>query len=55
MLKALVWCWVALGLQLALLHYVDRRVAAMPRLGEEVSDDVVEGLPITPPGGELDA
>lgn len=54
MLKALIWCWVALGLQLVLLHYVDRRVAAMPRLGEEASHDV-EGMATTPPSGELDA
>lgn len=43
MIEGLLWCLAALAGQLWLLHYVDRRVAAMPRLPRE-SQRVVADL-----------
>jgi hypothetical protein len=54
MLKGLLWCLAVLVMQLALLRYVDRRVAAMPRLGEGPADGVTAVLP-TAREGKLDA
>lgn len=39
MLTALFWCFAALAAQLALLHYIDLRVARMKRLVPEVAED----------------
>jgi hypothetical protein len=45
MIKGLLWCFVILGAQLGLLHYVDRRVAAMPRLEDPPAEAEQEQLP----------
>ncbi|MCH4563690.1 hypothetical protein MKP05_11175 [Halomonas sp. EGI 63088] len=52
MIKGLFWCLVVLFAQLALLRYVDRRVAAMPRLADAPP---VEEEASPPPAGRLDA
>lgn len=52
MIKGLFWCFVVLFVQLGVLHYVDLRVASMPRLDDAaVGDDTVklpDMLPNTP-------
>ncbi|MFY0990195.1 hypothetical protein [Halomonas sp. C05BenzN] len=52
MIKGLFWCLAVLFAQLGLLRYVDRRVAAMPRLADIPRTDEKEG---GPPAGGLDA
>ncbi|MCG6659663.1 hypothetical protein HOP52_18095 [Halomonas campisalis] len=55
MLKGLMWCLAVLVMQLLLLRYVDRRVAAMPRLGEEGPSDGAANLLAAKPEGDLEA
>ncbi|QTF91325.1 hypothetical protein [Halomonas sp. BM-2019] len=45
MIKGLLWCFALLGAQLGLLSYIDRRVAAMPRLEEPPAEAEQEPLP----------
>ncbi|WP_104203741.1 hypothetical protein [Billgrantia saliphila] len=60
MFEGLMWCFVVLVAQLVLLHYVDRRVDAMPRLQEpplETPEAPIPSPPWTPTqqGERLDA
>ncbi|MDN3522048.1 hypothetical protein [Halomonas ramblicola] len=42
MLMVLFWCFAALAAQLALLHYIDLRVARMKRLAPEGAEEAAD-------------